>query len=44
MDPWNNPYVYRYPGTHNTSGYDLLSTGPDGREGNDDIDNWSAQR
>src|SRR6476660_9632631 len=23
MDPWNNQYVYRYPGTHNTSGYDL---------------------
>ena len=40
-DPWGNAYVYRYPGTHNASGYDLLSMGPDGREGNDDIDNWS---
>lgn len=40
-DPWGNPYVYRYPGTHNPNGYDLYSTGPDGREGNDDIDNWS---
>jgi general secretion pathway protein G len=41
-DPWGNPYVYRYPGTHNPTSYDLFSTGPDGREGNDDIDNWSA--
>ena len=40
-DPWGNPYVYRYPGTHNPNSYDLYSTGPDGREGNDDIDNWS---
>ena len=44
VDPWNNAYVYRYPGAHNTSGYDLLSMGADGREGNDDIDNWSVQR
>jgi general secretion pathway protein G len=40
-DPWGAPYVYRCPGTHNASGYDLFSIGPDGREGNDDIDNWS---
>ena len=40
-DPWHNAYVYRYPGTHNTTGFDLLSMGPDGREGTDDIDNWS---
>jgi general secretion pathway protein G len=43
-DPWGNAYVYRYPGTHNASGYDLFSMGPDGREGNDDIDNWSPQQ
>ena len=42
-DPWGKPYVYRYPGTNNTNGYDLYSLGPDGREGNDDIDNWSKQ-
>ncbi len=41
-DPWQNPYVYRYPGQHNTSGYDLTSLGPDGREGTDDIDNWTS--
>jgi general secretion pathway protein G len=42
-DPWGNPYVYRYPGQHNTSGADLFSMGPDGREGNDDITNWAQQ-
>lgn len=42
-DPWGNPYIYRCPGQHNSSGYDLLSTGPDGKEGGgDDIDNWSS--
>ncbi|HMB95045.1 MAG TPA: type II secretion system major pseudopilin GspG [Tepidisphaeraceae bacterium] len=39
-DPWGNAYVYHYPGTHNTNGFDLYSMGPDGREGNDDITNW----
>jgi len=43
-DPWGNPYVYRYPGRHNTNGYDLYSFGPDGQEGGgDDIDNWSRR-
>jgi general secretion pathway protein G len=42
-DPWNNAYVYQYPGTHNPTGFDLYSMGPDGRAGNDDIDNWSQQ-
>ena len=40
-DPWGNEYVYRYPGTHNPNSYDLYSLGPDGREGQDDIDNWT---
>jgi general secretion pathway protein G len=40
VDPWGAPYVYHYPGTHNANGYDLFSTGPDGREGNDDVTNW----
>ena len=40
-DPWGNQYIYRCPGQHNPTSYDLLSYGPDGREGNDDIDNWS---
>lgn len=41
LDPWNNPYVYECPGKHNPSGYDLMSTGPDAREGgDDDITSW----
>jgi general secretion pathway protein G len=41
-DPWGNPYVYRQPGQHNPTGYDLYSFGPDGQEGGgDDITNWS---
>ena len=41
LDPWGNPYIYYYPGKHNASGYDLLSAGPDGKEGtDDDIGNW----
>ena len=43
-DPWEMPYVYRYPGQHNTYGYDLFSYGPDKQEGGgDDIDNWSPR-
>lgn len=42
-DPWGNGYVYRYPGQKNPDGFDLYSTGPDGREGNDDITNWARQ-
>jgi general secretion pathway protein G len=42
IDPWGNPYVYYYPGKHNASSYDLLSDGPDGKEGTeDDVGNWS---
>src|SRR5208337_1394980 len=42
MDPWGNPYVYYYPGKHNPTSYDLLSVGPDGKEGtDDDIGNWA---
>ncbi len=43
-DPWKNPYVYKSPGRHNTSGYDLHSFGPDKQDGGgDDIDNWSPR-
>ena len=42
VDPWGNPYIYYYPaGKHNPTGYDLLSAGPDGKEGtDDDLGNW----
>ena len=39
-DPWNHDYIYIYPGTHNTDGYDLYSLGKDGVESEDDIRNW----
>ena len=40
-DPWGRPYIYECPGKHNTSGYDIMSMGFDGREGTeDDITNW----
>jgi len=42
MDQWNNPYIYYFPGKHNPGAYDLLSAGPDGKEGtDDDIGNWT---
>lgn len=41
VDPWGNPCVYYYPGKHNQNSFDLLSAGPDGKEGTgDDIGNW----
>jgi general secretion pathway protein G len=41
LDPFENPYVYVYPGRNNPSGYDLYSFGFDGREGTeDDITSW----
>jgi general secretion pathway protein G len=35
VDPWNHPYIYRQPGS-NQKDFDLLSAGPDGREGTPD--------
>lgn len=40
LDPWGNPYQYRYPGVKNTGGYDVFSFGPDGVESADDVGNW----
>lgn len=34
LDPWGTPYVYRFPGQ--TTAYDLLSLGADGREGGEE--------
>jgi len=40
-DPWDNPYVYLFPGRQNKDGFDLFSRGPDGAQGSeDDITNW----
>jgi general secretion pathway protein G len=38
LDPWGRPYVYRSPGEHNPSGYDLLTLGRDGQPGGSDED------
>jgi general secretion pathway protein G len=35
-DPWNNPYVYLFPGVRNEKSFDLLSAGPDGQPGSED--------
>ncbi len=43
LDPWGNPYQYRFPGSRNVSGargYDIWSLGTDGTESPDDIGNW----
>jgi general secretion pathway protein G len=41
LDPWGEPYLYRYPGTRNPRGYDLFSKGPDRTADTaDDIGNW----
>lgn len=41
IDPWGNPYIYYFPGKHISNTYDLLSAGPDGREGtDDDVVSW----
>ncbi len=41
-DPWNNEYIYEYPGRYNENSYDLHSLGPDEQDGTeDDIANWS---
>lgn len=43
VDPWGEPYNYRYPGTRNKNGYDLWSKGPDKQDNTpDDIGNWPA--
>jgi general secretion pathway protein G len=44
-DPWGNAYIYECPGKNNPTSYDLVSLGPDGREGgDDDITNWTQRR
>jgi len=40
-DPWDNDYVYIYPGSKNSGAFDLMSYGPDGVDGGgDDVGNW----
>jgi len=43
LDPWGNPYIYKYPGEHGDEP-DIISLGADGKEGGDgengDIFSW----
>lgn len=45
-DAWGNPFLYRYPGEHDSSEYELMSYGADGKEGGDgynaDIYSWDS--
>jgi len=41
-DPWGNDYVYRCPGAHNPSFFDLSSAGPPGQDKL--IPNWTIKR
>lgn len=36
LDPWKNPYSYRFPDPKNPDEPDIFSKGPDGIEGTDD--------
>lgn len=46
LDPWGNPYVYKYPGEHGEEP-DITSYGADGRAGGEgeeaDIVSWSTR-
>lgn len=35
-DPWGNEYAYKNPGSKNPKTYEIISFGPDGKEGGDD--------
>jgi general secretion pathway protein G len=42
-DPWDHPYNYEIPGTHNPKGFDVWSDGPDGAGGEAAIGNWKEE-
>lgn len=41
-DPWLNDYIYKCPGTHNPTFFDLSSGGPPG--GDKVISNWTQKK
>lgn len=44
LDPWGNPYQYKYPGDYDEEKPDIWSWGPDGRDGTeDDIGSWPEE-
>jgi general secretion pathway protein G len=41
MDPWRQPYRYKYPGQHDPDFPDVWSAGPDRADGtDDDVTSW----
>ncbi|MEM1085559.1 MAG: type II secretion system major pseudopilin GspG [Verrucomicrobiota bacterium] len=36
VDPWQNEYGYKFPGSVDSSLFEIISKGPDGIEGNED--------
>ncbi len=48
LDPWKNEYQYQFPGTRNTTGFDVWSLGSDGQAGGEgsaaDIGNWDIDQ
>lgn len=36
LDPWQNPYGYKFPGSKDPKNPEILSAGPDGQMGTDD--------
>jgi len=47
LDPWGNPYQYRFPGEVEQDEYEIWSFGADGKEGgegfNTDIKSWEEK-
>lgn len=47
VDPWGNPYHYRFPGESDPEEYEIWSYGPDGKEGGEgasaDIKSWEEK-
>jgi general secretion pathway protein G len=43
-DKYGNAYIYRYPGTINAQGFDIVSVGKDGQEGTDDDINQFTEK
>ena len=43
-DPWGSPYVFTSPGVQNPQSFDILSYGPDRKEGGgDDVANYEVE-
>lgn len=36
IDPWENPYLYAYPGKIDPTTFEIISKGPDGQQGTED--------